>query len=258
VHAATGRGVRGLVDAGHFRYEHVEALVRAGDVVQPGQLIGWTWFDTWHVHIGEFVNLPDGSRRLVNALRPGGKIHPYADTAPPAIEEIRYYTPATPAWGRRPTNVARLPQAGQRLNKLRLAGPVDVRVRVNDPQSFIGWFSELPWLAAPHHPFRLAVTVTQVATGRVVQDRDVFRAEQMLTVPAGQHFAPGTEQNLPANGCMSFHRTIPCDGTYWFRLFPRPYWETTGVPNGKYHLRIRVWDTVGNMSKADTEVTIRN
>ena len=27
--AATGPGVRGLVDAGHFRYEHIEALVRA-------------------------------------------------------------------------------------------------------------------------------------------------------------------------------------------------------------------------------------
>jgi hypothetical protein len=181
--AATPPGVRGLVDVGHFRYEHVDALVARGAMVQPGQLIGWTWRDTWHVHLGEFVFLGDGSRIVVNALRPGGKLHPYVDSAPPVIDEIRYYAPATPSWGRRPANVARLPQAGRRLDKRRLAGVVDVRARVHDPQSFIGWFSKLPWLAAPHHPFRLRITVTHVATGRVVHDRDVFRAEQMLQLP---------------------------------------------------------------------------
>ena len=41
--------------------------------------------------------------------------------------------------GRR-TTVALLPQAGTRLNKAALSGKVDVRVRVNDPQTFIGWF----------------------------------------------------------------------------------------------------------------------
>jgi hypothetical protein len=151
-----------------------------------------------------------------------------------------------------------LPQAGRRLDKRRLAGVVDVRVRVRDPQSFIGWFSELPWLAAPHHPFRLRITVTQVTTGRVVHDRDVFRAEQMLQLPAGQHFAPGTEQNLPANGCMSHHRTIRCDGIYWFRLVPRPYWDTTRLPNGRYRLSVHAWDTAGNTTREETEVTIRN
>jgi hypothetical protein len=80
----------------------------------------------------------------------------------------------------------------------------------------------------------------------------------MVTTPAGQHFAPGTEQNLPANACMRFHRTVACDGTYWFRLFPRPYWDTTRLPDGAYRLRVRAWDVVGNMSKADTVVTVRN
>jgi hypothetical protein len=258
VQAATPRGVRGLVDLGHFRYEHVEALVELGDPVSPGQPIGWTWFDTWHVHLGEFVFTSGGGRILVNPLRPGGKLQPYLDTAPPEIREIRFYTPATPRWGRRPANVAKLPQAGRRLDKRRLAGRVDVRVLVDDPQSFIGWFVELPWLAAPHHPFRLAVTVTQVATGRVVHDRDVFRSERMLETRAGQHFAPGTEQNLPANACMRMRRTVRCDGIYWFRLFPAPYWDTTRLPNGRYRLRIRAWDAVGNLSSATTEVTVRN
>jgi hypothetical protein len=256
--AATPRGVRGLVDLGHFRYEHIEALVERGDVVAPAQPIGWTWFDSWHVHLGEFVFTGDGGRIVVNPLRPGGKVHPYVDTAAPDIQEIRFYTPATPRWARRPGNVARLPQAGRRLDKRRLSGRVDVRVRVSDPQSFIGWFRELPWLAAPHHPYRLAVAVTQLATGRVVRERDVFRSERMLDVRAGQHFAPGTEQNLPANACMRLHRTVRCDGIYWFRLFPAPYWDTTRLPNGRYRLRIRAWDAAGNAAAAVTDVTIRN
>jgi hypothetical protein len=258
VTAATAPGVRGLVDAGHFRYEHVEALVKVGDVVQPGQLIGWTWFDTWHVHIGEFVFTGDGDRVLVNPLRPGGKLRPYHDTDAPAIHEIRYYAPATPSWTRRQANVAKLPQAGRRLDKRRLSGRVDVRVHVDDPQSFIGWFADVPWLASPHHPFRLAVAVVRVATAKVVHRRDVFWSERYLEQPAGQHFAPGTEQNLPANGCMSLHRSVRCDGVYWFRLFPRPYWDTTTLPNGRYRLYVRAWDVAGNEADAESEVTITN
>jgi hypothetical protein len=258
VTAATPRGVRGLVDAGHFRYEHVDALVRVGDTVEPGQHIAWTWKESWHVHLSEFVFGPGGSRVFVNPLRREGKLHPYVDTASPAIQEVRFYAPATPAWGRRPANVARLPQAGKRLDRTRLSGRVDVRVRTGDPQSFIGWFASLPWLAAPHHPHRIAVTVRSHATGRAVVDREVFRSERMLTLPAGQHYAPGTEQNLPANGCMSMHRRVRCDGIYWFRLFPASYWDTTRLPNGGYRIRIRVWDVAGNESRDDTDVRIRN
>jgi hypothetical protein len=57
---------------------------------------------------------------------------------------------------------------------------------------------------------------------------------------------------------MDSHSTVRCDGIYWFRLFPRPYWDTTRLPNGKYRLRISAWDVPGNMSKAETEVTIDN
>ena len=259
VTAATPRGVRGLVDAGHFRYEHVDALVRVGETVEPGDPVGWTTFDSWHVHLGEFVFLPDGGRIIVNPLRPGGKLRPYVDEAPPDLRELRYYTPVTATWRRRPgTTVALLPQAGTRLAKTALRGVVDVRVRLADPQSFIGWFADLPWLAAPHHPFRLAVTVTRVADGRVVLDRDVFRSERMLELPAGQHYAPGTDQNLPANACMRLHRTMRCDGVYWFRVFPRPYWDTRRLANGRYRLRIRAWDVAGNVASAEPVVTIAN
>jgi hypothetical protein len=255
---ASPRGARGFARIGHFGYGHIDPRVEPGETVRPGQLIGWTVQGGWHVHLSEFIFTGDGGRLVVNPLRRGGKLHPYVDRAAPVIHEIRFYTPATPRWGRRPTDVARLRQAGRRLQRGRLSGRVDVRVRASDPQSFTGWFRQLPHLAAPHHPFRLTVTIVQLATGRIVHRREVFRGEQLLTMPAGQHYAPGTEQNLPAGGCVLFHRTLRCDGIYWFRVFPRPYWDTTRLPNGRYRLRIRAWDLAGNTAKRDAVVTIRN
>jgi hypothetical protein len=258
VHFATPRGIRGSVQIGHFGYGHIDARVLTGETVTPGQHIGWTCEGDWHLHLSEFVFA--GDRRIdVNPLRRDGKLHPYADSAEPAIREVRFYTPATPAWGRRPnTSVARLPPAGRRLDRNRLFGRVDVRVRVSDPQSFIGWFEELPWLAAPHHPFRIAVSIVHAASGRVLGRRDVFRAEQVLGMAAGRHFAPGTEQNLPANGCMRLHRTVRCDGVYWFRLFPLRYWDTTRLADGRYRLVVRVWDVAGNLARAEVAVRIAN
>jgi hypothetical protein len=194
----------------------------------------------------------------VNPLRPGGKVRPYVDRAKPEVKEIRYYTPATPAWGRRVGHVVRLPPAGRRLDKSRLRGIVDVRVRADDPQSFLGWFRDLPWLAAPHHPFRLAVTIVHLGSGEIVDRHDVFRSDSYLRLPADQHYAPGTDQNMPANGCMRRHAIARCVGIYWFRVFPKPYWDTRRLANGRYRLRVRAWDVAGNTAKADSDVTIRN
>ena len=259
VFLATPRGIRGSAQIGHFGYGHIDALVQTGEIVTPGQHIGWTCLGDWHVHLTELVYTGDGGRLVANPLRPGGKLRPFVDRAAPVIREIRFYEPATPAWGRRPnTSVARLPQAGQRLSRDGLSGLVDVRVRVSDPQTFIGWFRELPWLAAPHHPFRVAVAIVELATGRTVRRREVFRAEQLVGLPAGRHFAPGTEQNLPANGCMRLHGSVRCDGIYWLRLFPLRYWDTTRLPDGRYRLRVRAWDVAGNMAAAGVAVTIAN
>ena len=254
---ATPRGARGFVRIGHFGYGHVDPRVQTGETVVAGQHIGWTCKDDWHVHLSEFVFASGGPVR-VNPLRPGGKLRPYADTAPPEIREIRFYAPADPPWTRRPgTSLARLPPAGMRMSRERLSGLVDVRVRVSDPQSFIGWFRDLPWLAAPHHPFRLAATITDLTTGRLVRRREAFRAEQLLDLPADRHFAPGTEQNLTAHGCMLGHSSVRCDGIYRFRAFPR-YWDTARLPDGPYEVRIRAWDVAGNLAFASVAITIAN
>jgi hypothetical protein len=257
VHHATPRGLRGFMHAGHFGYGHIDPVVSTGETVVPGQHIGWTCQGDWHVHLSEFV-FTTGPRIPVNPLRPGGKLHPYVDTAPPDIREVRFVGLAFPDWGRRPgTSVVLLPQAGARLRRQALAGRVDVRVRVSDPQSFIGWFRDRPELAAPHHPFRLAVAIVDVARDRIVRRREAFRAEQLLDQPAGVHFAPGTDQNLPARGCLARHRALRCDGVYWFRLFPQG-WDTTRHADGRYEVRVRAWDVAGNVSRALVPVTIAN
>jgi hypothetical protein len=91
----------------------------------------------------------------------------------------------------------------------------------------------------------------------LVRRREAFRAEQLLDLPADRHFAPGTEQNLTAHGCMLGHSSVRCDGIYRFRAFPR-YWDTARLPDGPYEVRIRAWDVAGNLAFASVAITIAN
>jgi hypothetical protein len=256
VEQATPPGVCGNVRVGHFGYGHVDARVSAGDRVRAGQHIGWTCRGWWHLHLTEW-GVAGGRRQLVNPLRRAGKLKPYVDTAPPVIHEVRFYAPAEPRWTRRAGNAARFPQAGRRLDRSRLAGVVDARAWVSDPQSFVGWFRDVPALAAPHHPYRLGLLLVDRSTGRVVLRRTVFLSLTAPSFAAGQHYAPGTSQNLSAKACLA-RREPECDGVYWFRLFQRPYWNTSRLRNGRYLLVVRAWDAAGNRTRSDVPITIAN
>ena len=65
-------------------------LVKVGQQVQAGDLIGWTCFDTWHVHLGERLVAPDGRKHWINPLRTGGKVQPFVDRAAPEIADRLY------------------------------------------------------------------------------------------------------------------------------------------------------------------------
>ena len=90
-------GVESIIRIGHFTYGHVDPVVELGQVVKPGQLIGWTFKDEWHLHLSEWRfpgGKPSASRQIqVNPLDPEGKIAPYRDTAAPVIREIRFHQP---------------------------------------------------------------------------------------------------------------------------------------------------------------------
>ena len=255
VDEATPAGVCGNVRLGHFGYGHVDARVAVGEQVRAGQHIGWTCQGWWHLHLTEWLLVGD-ERLPINPLRPAGKLKPFRDTAPPVIHDVRFHSPAEPDWGRRVTSVVRLPGAGRRLDRSRLSGLVDVRARVSDPQSHMGWFRDLPALVAPHHPYRLGLLVIDRRLERIVYRRTAFISLTMPALATDQHYAPGTTQNLSAKACLN--RRAPCNGVYWFRLFPRPYWDTTRLANGRYLLVVRAWDAAGNRARKDVEIRIAN
>ena len=263
-------GKEGIVRVGHFGYGHILPVVVEGQEIAAGDLIGWTTGGEWHVHLSEWV-FPGGDREKmarVNPLDRDGKLAPYVDTAPPVIHDIAFYTPASPAW-RRPQGIASFPQVGTRLDPARLSGLVDVRARIEDPQSFRGWYAQLPLLETAHHPARVHLTVTRLDDGKVIEDRDVFTAEVALgseasrvgvtPIPFSNHYAPGTRQNLRALTALKLG--TPGQGQLWFRLFAGPrkqYWDTTKVRNGPYELTVRAWDTVGNTAGTLIDVVVSN
>ena len=265
-------GVEGIVRIGHFTYGHVDPVVELAQVVKPGQLIGWTFKDEWHLHLSEWRfpgGKPSASRQIqVNPLDPEGKIAPYRDTAPPVIREIRFHQPSDSAW-RTLQGSAVFAPGGASLDPSRLSGLVDVRARIEDLQSFRGWWRDVPLLETDHHPARVHLAVDRADDGKRVIDRDVFSSgvwpgpdgPKRDQIPISHHYAPGTRQNLRANTARSLGQQGR--GELWFRLFagPRrksPYWDTTAFRNGPFRLTVTAWDIVGNRAAESIDVIVAN
>jgi len=257
------------VDVAHFSYWHTDPIgvVTDGQSVNAGEQIGWTCRHLWHVHLSEW-QVVEGVPVWVNPLHGGGKLAPFADTSAPAIRAIRFSTPAPPTWILEHGAIWS-PDAGSELSADHLQGLVDVRALIGDPQSFLGWFAELPALYADHHPNRVRFELERAADGAIVLARETFNGEVYLgaplpslglPVPFDYHYAPGTRQNLGAKPCLDLQPRA-CAGEYWLRLFAGPataYWDTTLYPNGRYLLRVTAWDVVGNWSAATAQIAIDN
>jgi hypothetical protein len=263
-------GKEGIVRIGHFGYGHVEPVVVEGQVVEPGEMIAWTTEGEWHVHLTEWF-FPGGDRERrvpVNPLHRDGKLAPYVDTVAPVIHDLGFWTPASPRW-RKPQGVAAFSAGGTRLDPAQLSGRVDVRARIEDPQSFTGWFKQLPALETAHHPARVHLAVVRHDDGKTILDRDVFTTDVTLgpearrvgrtPVPFSNHYAPGTRQNLRARTTLRLDR--PGRGQLWFRVFARPrslYWDTRQVRNGAYRLTVSAWDIAGNRTEASVDAVVAN
>jgi hypothetical protein len=256
----------GVVWIGHFGYGHVEPVVELGDEVRAGDHIAWTTLGQWHLHLSEWV-FPGGDRQRripVNPLDRWGKIAPYVDESAPVVHDIRFFGAVTPAW-RVGLGRAVFPAAGRELDPLALSGPVDVRARIEDPQSFEGWFADVPLLRTAHHPAHVRIRLTRLDDGTRILERDVFKTDVTLAregprpVPISHHYAPGTRQNLRAKTALA--RGRPGAGELWFRLFAGsggPYWDTRAVRNGPYRLRVAAWDLTGNRAVETIDVAVAN
>ncbi len=265
-------GVESIIRIGHFTYGHVDPVVELGQDVKPGQLIGWTFKDEWHLHLSEWRfpgGKPSASRQIqVNPLDPEGKIAPYRDTAAPVIREIRFHQPADSSWGTRNGSAVFAP-GGAPLDPSRLSGQVDVRARIEDLQSFRGWWKDVPLLETDHHPARVHLAVDRATDGKRVIDRDVFpsgvwpgpKASRQNQISLSHHYAPGTRQNLRAKTAIKLKRQGR--GELWFRLFAGPrrkscYWDTTAFRDGPYRLTVTAWDIVGNHTAESIDVIVAN
>ncbi|MGI9659870.1 MAG: hypothetical protein ACR2OD_13245 [Gaiellaceae bacterium] len=257
---------QGNVRLGHFGYGHILPVVELDEFVRPGQMIGWTTKGQWHVHLSEWF-FPGGNidRRIkVNPLHRSGKIAPFHDDKPPVIHEIEFWAPAMPSW-RTTQGRAVFPSDGILLNPAHLSGLVDIRARIEDAQPKKGWIRRIPILEVPHHPYRVHLKIVRLDDGKRIVDRDVFKAEVEYgpqgspRIPMTHHFAPGTRQNLRPNTTMRLDRAGR--GEFWFRLFSGPrncYWNTRRVRNGRYRVRVRAWDVLGNRSTERVEVEVHN
>jgi hypothetical protein len=246
------------VSIGHFDYWHVSPVVKPGEHVEAGAVIGWSCLGEWHVHLAEWADV-GGQRIWINPLHVGGKIAPYTETAAPVVRLLRFFAATPPA---------SKPQAGLAgfdgstlVSPDRLHGRVELRAEIGDPQSYWGFIARHPRWETLVHPYRVVVTVRSQRTHAVVLHRVAFVSGQLPSAPYGVHYAPGTVQSLTIPQCRAAPSGTSCSGTYWFRPFSRfrrESWDTESVPNGVYDVTVSAWDITGNRGTRTARVVVAN
>lgn len=247
------------LEVAHFSYWHTSPTVRPGQRVRAGQQIGWTCTGEWHTHLSEW-QLLGGKRVWVNPLHAGGKLTPYVDTAPPVVAELRVVSPSPRPW--RPTHDLTQPDGSVVLPLDRVRGKVELRARIGDPQTVLGFLARDRRLETDFVPYRVAAEIRRMTTGRVVLRRISYQADQ-LPEKADYlvHYAPGTKQNLSMGACVGPPPEPDCRGVYWFRPLSRSdleVWDTRRVPNGRYRVTVYAWDLRGNVGSRTAIVRVAN
>ena len=242
------------VQVGQFAYWHVDPTVADGEYVSAGQPLGWTCASYWHLHLAEWA-MVDGERVWVNPLHRGGKLIPYRNTSVPAIGSLHFFAPERQAW--------QWLEGGDSATELRanaLRGRVELRVRVEDRESFTGWLKARdPHVPVPEPPYRLAVRITD-PKGHAVFRRVAFQADHMPETPAAVLFAPGTGEDLSLRRCIALAYRV-CKRQHWYRPFSRQrveYWNTRTTPDGAYIVTVTAWDIRGNSASSAIRVVVAN
>jgi hypothetical protein len=247
-------------DVGHFAYWHVEPTVPLGSHVLPGQMVGWTCLNEWHVHLSEWARVA-GKKRWINPLHPGGKLVPVVDSTAPQIRAVYAYGPPSRTW--HPDDAIDLPSpdGATELGLGNLHGAVDLRAWINDAQGFLGVFENQPDLAATTAPYRVWVQIRQSSTHAIVWQRTVFQNDLLLSgvLPIFALYGAGSHPSLSDYDCL--HSRIPCDGRLFYHLIVvggRDLWDTRSVADGSYTLTIRAFDIAGNVAQRVASLRVRN
>ena len=194
----------------------------------------------------------------MNPIHKGGAFTPYADTAAPRVDGLHFVTPPRTPW--QPLKSLRQPDTSTPLAANALRGRVELRARIGDPQSFVGflrWNRAWPSQWSPHW---VAVTI-QSSTGHLVLSRLSFRADQMPQTSYLVHYASGTIEDDNMQECVGPPQLKTCDGSYWYRPLSRfrdEYWNTRSVPNGNYVIKVSAGDYAGNIGYSSLLVTVKN
>ena len=246
------------LQVGHFSYWHVSATVPVRAYVKAGQQIGWSCLGVWHVHLSEWQRFR-GRQVWVNPLHRGGPIAPYTDTAAPAVNALVFVTPPARPW--LPTTTLAQPDTATRLPANRLHGLVELRANIGDPQSFLGFLNDNRAWPTVFTPYRIAVTIRSLSSGKTIMRRTSFQADQLPQTSYIVHYAPGTIEDDNMQECVGPPQKPTCAGTYWYRPFSRfnqEYWNTRTSPNGRYDVTVTAADLAGNTTSQTATVTIRN
>lgn len=219
----------GVVEIAHFQYSHVLPVVNVGMRVRAGDPIATTCPDWWHVHLAEFQTI-SGKRVPVNPLRPGGKLGPIIDRAPPVIEEMRIY-----------------PQ-GEQNDPSPTPLPLDsVRGVVVPVALAMDRYPLREWPGAPEVPLHVfSARVDLVRGASVLSSRTLFRVDRSPGRIWEHYFRPLTRRSAPVAVCIE--RRIPdCGSRLWLRLSEQGL-DTRTLPNGRYTLVLTVDDVVGRQA----------
>jgi hypothetical protein len=247
-------------DIGHFAYWHVEPTVPLGSHVVPGQMVGWTCLNEWHVHLSEWARV-NGTKRWINPLHPGGKLDPVVDSTAPQIRAVYAYGPPSKTWDPSESVDLPNPDGATELGLGSLHGAVDLRAWINDAPGLLGVFEHQPTLAATTAPYTIWVQIRQDDTHAIVWQRTVFQDDLLLSgvLPIFALYASGSHPSLSDYDCL--HSRIPCDGRLFYHLIVvggRDLWDTRSVANGEYTLTIRASDITGNVAQRVAALRVRN
>ena len=238
--APVGRPVNcgGLV-VSHFQYAHVLPDVAAGDQVRPGQRIGTTCPGWWHIHLEEHA-VVDGQKVKLNPLRPGGKLAPIADGAPPVIAAMRIYP-----------NSAKDDPTPQPMALDQVRGVVVPVALAEDVFPTRSWSSQ-PLVKL--HVYRAHVLLAR--GGKILVNRRLFQLDRAPGPTWAHFFRPLTRRAAPVGICAE-QKPADCNGRYWLRLWDKG-WDTTAVKNGDYLLTLTVEDQSGNKASKSLAFRVAN